>query len=132
MNKCRHQSKNNHSKTQNIWNTTIITSHTKIRLFNSTVKSVLFYVSATWRTTKETVKRRQTFSDNCLRRIVQVHWPDTIWNMDLQQRTSQHPVKEESGKDGMDWTQAPENKHHQINALAQWKRKRGRPRYTLK
>jgi len=39
--------------------------------------------------------------------------------MDLQQRTSQHPVKEESGKDGMDWTQAPENKHHQINALAQ-------------
>ena len=37
---------------RNIWNAKAISTHTKLRIFNSIVKSVLLYGSETWRTTK--------------------------------------------------------------------------------
>ena len=36
---------------RNIWNAKAISTHTKLRIFNSNVKSVLLYGSETWRTT---------------------------------------------------------------------------------
>ncbi len=63
---------------KNIWASRELTLTTKIRLFNSNVKSVLLYGAETWRTTKVTNRKIQTFINSCLRRILHIRWPDTI------------------------------------------------------
>jgi len=55
---------------KNIWSSKVLSLHTKIRLFNSNVKSVLLYGAEAWRTTNTTTKKLQTFINNCLRRIL--------------------------------------------------------------
>ena len=57
---------------KNTWSSKVLSSHTKIRLFNSNVKSVLLYGAETWRRTNTTNKKVQTFIYNCLRRILQI------------------------------------------------------------
>ena len=47
---------------------------------------------------EETIKRLHTFTNNCLRRLLQIHWLDKIRNMDMWQRTNQLPMKEELRK----------------------------------
>ena len=47
----------------------VIGETTKIRLFNTIVKSVLLYGAETWRINKTTLIRIQTFANHCLRRI---------------------------------------------------------------
>ena len=39
--------------------------NTKLRIFNSNVKTVLFYGSETWQSTQKTLKRIQTFINKC-------------------------------------------------------------------
>ena len=46
---------------RHVWSSKVFTEKTKIRLFNSNVKSVLLYGSETWRNTKATVQRIQSF-----------------------------------------------------------------------
>ena len=88
----------------NIWVSKEISSlTTKIRMFNSNMKSVLLYGAETWRITKFTVKRVQTFINSCLRRILQIRWPDTISNNNLWQRTSQLPIEDEIKKRRWGW-----------------------------
>ena len=53
-----------------IWRSKEITTTTKLRIFNSNVKSVLLYGSETWRMTEKTVSKLQTFINRCLRRIL--------------------------------------------------------------
>ena len=52
------------------------------RRFNSNVNSVLLYGAETW--------RRRNY--NCLRKFLQIRWPDTISNV----------------RSGVDWSHAPE------------------------
>ena len=47
----------------------VIGETTKIRLFNTIVKSVLLYGAETWRINKTTLIRIKTFANQCLRRI---------------------------------------------------------------
>ena len=62
---------------KNIWSSKELSLKTGIRQFNTKVKSVLLYGSETWRTTVTTIKRVQTFINTCLRKILQIRWPDT-------------------------------------------------------
>ena len=55
---------------KNIWASMKISRTTKFRIFNSNVKSVLLYGSETWRMTKATMQKIQTFINMCLRRIL--------------------------------------------------------------
>jgi hypothetical protein len=80
---------------KNIWRSHLISICTKIRLFNSNVKSVLLYRAETWRTTKTTIKKVQTFINSCLHGILKIHWSVTISKTDLWERTNQVPVEEE-------------------------------------
>ena len=67
-----------------IWKSKLIKTKTKMRIFNSSVKSVLLYSSETWRIiTKHTVNRIQTFANRCLRRIMNVKWSDKESNNTL-------------------------------------------------
>ena len=65
---------------------------TKLRIFNSNVKSVLLYGCETWRTTQMTQRKIQTFFNTCLRRIYKIQWQEKIRNEDLWERAGQEPV----------------------------------------
>ena len=57
-----------------------ISRKTKLRIFNTNVKSVLLYGSETWRATKETSRKLQSFVSRCLRSIMGIHCPEVIRN----------------------------------------------------
>jgi len=72
-----------------IWTSKFISLWTKIRIFDSNLKSVLLYGSETWRLTKKIISELQTFSNRRLRYILGVWWPRKISNEELWQRTKQ-------------------------------------------
>ena len=75
-----------------VWNNRHIHWKTKIRLFNSNVKTVLLYGAETWRRTKRLDQSLQVFINKCLRQILRIRWPEKISNQDLWARTGQQPV----------------------------------------
>ncbi|VDO51740.1 unnamed protein product [Schistosoma margrebowiei] len=46
---------------RNIWNSKQLSTNTKVRIFNTNVKTVLLYVAETWRTTKAIIQKIQVF-----------------------------------------------------------------------
>ena len=119
-----------------IWTNTNILERTKLRIFNSNVKSILLYGSETWRLNKSTVQKLQSFYNRCLRRIVNVHWPDTISNKGLYDRTRQQPLEIDLKKRKWRWighTMRKPRDNITKRALLwnpQGNRVRGRPRNT--
>ena len=85
---------------------------------------------------KATLHRLQTFINRCLRRIVGVHWPDTISNADLYERTNQVPVETEMKRRKWRWIghtlRQPRTNlaRHSLRWNPQGKRSQGRPRTT--
>ncbi|RUS91917.1 hypothetical protein EGW08_000319 [Elysia chlorotica] len=58
-----------------IWRSTALSVRNKIRIFNTNVKSVLLYGSETWRATKTSTTKLQSFINRCLRNILNLR----IW-----------------------------------------------------
>ena len=109
---------------------------TKIRIFNTNVKSVLLYGAETWTLTKQIVSKLQSFINGCLRKIMGIHWPDTIRNVVLWKRTKQQPIDREILRRRWRWIGHTLRKPAQrvtrqaLRWNPQGKRKRGRPRST--
>ncbi|VDO73005.1 unnamed protein product [Schistosoma margrebowiei] len=80
---------------RNIWNSKRLSTNTKVTIFNTNVKTVLLYGAETWRTTKSIIQKIQVFINSCLRKILQIRWPDTISNNVLWERTKQIPAEKE-------------------------------------
>ena len=76
-------------------------TNTKLRIFNSSVKSLLLYGAETWCAIKTTAKQVQSFISRCLHRIIQIWWPNHIRNQDHWECTDQVPpllqVSKENG-----------------------------------
>ncbi|VDP07815.1 unnamed protein product [Schistosoma margrebowiei] len=81
-----------------IWNSKQLSTNTKVRIFNSNVKTVLLYGAETWRTTKAIIQKIQVFINSCLLKILQIRWPDNIRNNVLWERTNQIPAEGEIRK----------------------------------
>ena len=62
----------------NIWTSGGISMRTRLRIFNSNVKSVLLYGCETWRTTQTMQRKIQTFFNTCLRCIYKIQWQEEI------------------------------------------------------
>ena len=77
-----------------VWKEKCIILQTRLRIFNTNVKSTLLYGSETWRSTKLLTKKLQTFINKCLRRILNIRWPEVISNEDLWERTQQCRIEE--------------------------------------
>ena len=111
-----------------------ISMTTKLRLFNSNVKSVLVYGSETWRMTKATMEKIQTFINMCLRRIFNIRWPEKISNEELWQRAGQEPVDQQIRRRKWGWIghtlrkPASSTTRQALLWNPQGRRKRGRPR----
>ncbi|GFR69900.1 hypothetical protein ElyMa_003771000 [Elysia marginata] len=65
-----------------IWSSKIIKERSEINIFNSNVKAVLFYGAETWRINKSILHKIQSCSNRCMRRIINIHWPEIISNTD--------------------------------------------------
>lgn len=121
-----------------IWKSQSIREKTKLKIFNSNVKSVLLYGSETWRMNKQTLRKIQAFVNRCLRRIVNIHWPDTISNNRLHERTGQLLMETVMKNRKWRWIGHTLRKPRQniTRKGLQWNpqgnRPRGRPRNTWK
>lgn len=121
---------------RNIWKSREITAKTKLRIFNSNVKSVPLYGSETWRLNQTTINKIQTFINRCLRRILNIYWPNTISNEDLWIKTKQEPIEIQIKRRKWKWIGHTLRKPTQtitrqaISWNPQGKRKRGRPKNT--
>ena len=112
-----------------VWTSEEISTETKMRIFNSNVKSVLFY-----ETTGKVQRRLQTFLNTCLRRIFGIRWSDRERNEVLWERAGQEPVSKQILKRNWSWIghilrKPPNNTTRQaLRWNPQGKRKRGRLR----
>ncbi|VDP18001.1 unnamed protein product [Schistosoma margrebowiei] len=88
---------------RNIWNSKQLSTNTKVRIFNTNVKTVLLCDAKTWRTTKAIIQKIQVFINSCLRKILRIHWPAIISNNVLWERTNQIPAEEEIRKKHWKW-----------------------------
>ena len=69
-----------------------ISTRTKLRIFNSIVKSILLYGRGTWRTTQMMQQKIQTFFNTCLWHIYKIRWLEKIRNENMWERAGQGPV----------------------------------------
>lgn len=76
-----------------IWLTKELSLKTKIRLFNSNVKSILLYGCESWSMNKKERNEIQVLINKCLRRILGIYWPEVISNEELWRRTNQEPIE---------------------------------------
>lgn len=124
------------SKLHSIWKSKSFSLKTKIRLYNSNVKSVLLYGSECWRVVKNDMSRIESFHNGCLRKICRIFWPQKITNVDLYKKTRCQSVVTEIRRRRLRWlghVLRMEQKRIPRVAL-RWtppgKRKRGRPKTT--
>ncbi|VDP38349.1 unnamed protein product [Schistosoma margrebowiei] len=95
------------------------------------------YGAETWRTTKAIIQKIQVFINSCLRKILQIRWPDTISNNLLWKKTNQIPAEEEIRKKRWKWIgQTLRNAPNCVTRQAhtwnpQGQRARGRRKNTL-
>ena len=119
-----------------VWKEKCIRLQTKLRIFDTNVKSALLYGSETWRSTKLLIKKLQTFINKCLKMILNIRWPEVISNEELWGRTHQSRIEESIKRRKWKWIghtlRKPEN-NITCSAL-EWNpqgfRRRGCPRQS--
>lgn len=120
----------------NIWASNNITIRTKIRLFNTNIKSILLYGSETWNASRTNINRIQVFINKCLRKIMKIFWPNKISNKELWDRTNQEPIEITIRKRKWRWLghTLRRNEEDVTRQSLEWnpvgKRSRGRPTQT--
>ncbi|VDO60606.1 unnamed protein product [Schistosoma curassoni] len=108
------------------------------RIFYTNVKAVLLYGAETWRTTTTIIKKVQVFINSRLRKILNIHWPDTVSSSLLWERTHQLTDEEEIRERRRKWigrTLRKSSNYTTRQALTwdpEGKRKRRRPKNTLR
>ncbi|VDP55796.1 unnamed protein product [Schistosoma curassoni] len=122
---------------KNICNSKQLSTSIKVTIFNMNVKTVLLYGTETWRTTTTIINKVQVFMNSCLHKILNIHWPDTISNSLLCERTNQLPSEEEIMKRRCKWAEHTFriSRNCIMRQALTWdregKQKRGRPKITL-
>ena len=117
-----------------LWSSKEISIATKLRIFNSNVKSILLYGSETWRVTKSLQQKIQVFVNSCLRQLFKIRWPDKISNEELWNKAKQEPINLTIQRRKWRWVghtlrKPPDNINRQsLSWNPQGKRKSGRPR----
>jgi len=97
---------------------------------------VLLYDCETWKTTNQITRRLQTFTNKCLRRIMNTKWTGKITNEELWRNTKLTPIEIQIKRRKWNWighTLCNEAGAIQKTALdwnPQGYRRRGRPKRT--
>ena len=80
------------SKMKKVWSSPGISLKTKVRLFNSTVMTIVLYSSETWKGLKEIENRLRVFESNCLRKIMNIKWYEHVSEEEVRVRSGQRSV----------------------------------------
>ncbi|KAI8493069.1 hypothetical protein Bbelb_290730 [Branchiostoma belcheri] len=121
------------TKLRNVWKSSALKQKTKLRIYNSNVRSVLLYAAETWRTNKKIESRLRGFEGRCLRRILKIHWEQRITNKEVSRRTGIPNIVVEVKHRRWKWLghilRMNKNRHPYVALrwTPQGKRKRGRP-----
>ena len=120
-----------------VWRSPNISEKTKIKIYNSSVLSVLLYGAECWRVTQRDSQRLSGFHTSCLRKICRIYWPQKITNKELYQRTGQRDITTVVKQRRWRWLGHVIRKDRDsiTRTALRWtpgsgKRKRGRPRET--
>ena len=119
-----------------IWRSKQLRLKTKIRIYNSNVKSVLLYGSECWRVIQSNMKRLDAFNNRCLRRICGIYWPNVISNKDLFKVTKTRCLTDDIKCRRMRWLghvfrmEPDRTAKIALRCTPLGKRKPGRPRTT--
>ena len=126
------------SKLKPVWRSSKYSMRLKLRLLNSNVMSILLYASECWKLNTQLEKRVLAFENMCLRRILNISWQEKVTNIEVRRRTGQPLVTDLLKR--RRWTylghvlRMPEDRLP--NTVYDWRpegrRKRGRPRHTLR
>ena len=74
------------------WQNKYLTEHTKARIYECCVLSVLLYGSETWTTYVRQEQKLNAFHLRCLRHILGVTWRDKVTNQEVLARTHSHSI----------------------------------------
>ncbi|VDP67358.1 unnamed protein product [Schistosoma curassoni] len=101
------------------------------------INGLLLNGSETWITITAIIRKLQVFINSCLRKILNIYWPNTISNNLLWERKNQLPAEKETRKRRWKWIGHTlwESSNYITRQALTWnpevKRKRGRPINTL-
>ncbi|KAI8514967.1 hypothetical protein Bbelb_075580 [Branchiostoma belcheri] len=121
-----------------VWKARNISLKTKLRIFESNVKSILLYGCETWGLTQVNIKKLQTFINARLRYILGIWWPRKVSNQDLLEIVGQERVEMTTRRRKWRWIghtlrKPPESiTRTALDWDPQGRRKRGRPRLSWK
>ena len=123
------------ARLQSVWKSSQYSLKTKMKIYNSNVKSVLLYGSELWRVIKTETKKIQVFHNGCLRKICKIFWPRKITNADLYKKTNSCCIATEIKRRRLKWLGHVFRMDQNITKTAlRWtppgKRKPGRPKTT--
>ena len=124
------------TKLKSTWRARQISLRTKLRIFKSNVISTLLYGSESWKMTKTISHKLDVFQNRCLRRILQIFWPNTISNEELHQRTEVEPITTQVQRRRWRWIghvlrqQTTSLSRVALRWTPDGRRKRGRPKET--
>ena len=76
----------------NMWQRTIISEQKRLKLYDALITPILLYNCGTWGLTAKTLESLDTTHRKHLRRILSIHWPETISNEDLYERCRTRPI----------------------------------------
>jgi hypothetical protein len=86
-----------------VWRNNKISTRTKLRIFGSNVKAVLLYGSETWKVAKHTTSKLQVFVNRCLRRILNILWPEVISNEEILRRAEETEISVQISRRKWNW-----------------------------
>jgi hypothetical protein len=86
-----------------IWKSKQYSLKTKLKLYNSNVKSVLLYGSECWRVVKSDMDKISAFHNGCLRKICRIFWPQKVSNQDLYSKTNSKNIIHEIKHRRLKW-----------------------------
>ena len=118
------------------WRNNKISIRTKLCVFRGNVKAVLLYDSETWKMAKHTTSKLQVFVNRCLRRVLNIHWPEVISNEELWRRAEETEIPVQIRRRKCNWIGHTPRKGQDIieREVMDWnpqrQRKRGRPKQT--
>ncbi|XP_061184963.1 uncharacterized protein LOC133192979 [Saccostrea echinata] len=121
---------------KSVWTSSYMTIRTKLRIFNSNVKSVLLYGSECWKLRKDLARKLRIFVNRCLRTIFKIRWPKLVSYNYLREMSGQEDIAVEIVRRKWRWVGhvLRKDQHNITRESIYWtadgKRKRGRPKTT--
>lgn len=120
-----------------LWKHRSISRKTKLRIYNTSVLSIILYGAETWPLNKSLADRIDGFDARALRTTEGIKWQDRVSNITLRDRTRQPPASHLAAQRRLRWyghvkRLPPEHPAFAIlhfdPKAAGWKRPRGAPR----